>query len=423
LSAGADIRGLYLHTPFCFHKCHYCDFYSIADPPQAGAEAAFDRQQAFATALLAEIDLFSEECLDLTPDTVFIGGGTPTLLADRLWERILGHLGGRGWLDRIAEFTVEANPETVSADLMAILRAGDVNRISIGAQTFNPRHLQTLERWHEPESVARAVGHVRGAGIHEINLDLIFAIPGQTLRDVETDVDIALSLRPTHLSCYSLIYEPNTAMTQRLKMGQFEPAAEELEREMFALVQHKLAGAGFEHYEVSNWARVPTPLPSREGPFPTPLPSREGLGEGQTEQMPRTQLSNLHSHRCRHNLIYWHNENWLGAGPSAASHVAGVRWKNEPHLGRYLAGSPRPPLAEYEQLPPARVLGEQLMLGLRLLEGVRRTWLSENIPPDDPRHTTIGELTDLGLLEITPTHLRLTSEGLFVADAVIAKLL
>lgn len=379
LNPREPVAGLYLHTPFCFHKCHYCDFYSIVDP----TDPAQDRQTQFVDALIAELTQ-AASVTPLRPRTIFVGGGTPTLLREPLWERLLSTLRELGVLQDVREFTVEANPETVSPSLLRLLADGGVNRLSIGAQSFDPTLLKMLERWHEPASVGRAVAMARDAGIGEVNLDLIFAIPGQTRALLDTDLNAALALEPTHLSCYSLIFEPNTAMTQRLRMGQIAPAEEDLERAMYAQVIERLDAAGFAHYEISNWART------------TP---------------------------CAHNLVYWHNENWLGCGPSAASHIEGHRWKNVPHLGKYIDGTPLPPTMDHERLDADRHIGEALMLALRLREGAPLTWLAQHLPPQDSRHTVINELIGLGFLERTDTHLRLTHQALFVADSVIAKLL
>src|SRR5690606_13555282 len=202
--------------------------------------------------------------------------------------------------------------------------------------------------------------------------------------DVAADLDAALMLEPTHLSCYSLIYEPNTAMTRRLERGQVEPVDEELERDMYARVNDRLGETGLIQYEISNRAKL---------------------------------------RPCEHNLIYWRNENWLGCGPSAASHVDGHRWKNEPHLGRYIERAPLPPTMDHERLDNERRVGEVLMLALRLREGASLRWIDDHVSPDDPRRATIDELIGLGYLDRTATHLRLTHKALFVADSVIAKLL
>ena len=373
------IHSLYLHIPFCFHKCHYCDFYSIVDSPEAN-----NRQGLFLSALLKELAYRSQQVV-LRPHTLFIGGGTPTFLQPALWEQLLTRLHELKLLDNLVEFTVEANPETVTPELMRLLKQGGVNRISMGAQSFQPDLLKTLERWHDPASVALAVDHARQAGIDNINLDLIFAIPGQTLPQLDADLDALLSLQPDHVSCYNLTFEPGTAMLEKLKQGKVHKLDEDLEKEMYQRVIDRLAQAGFEHYEISNWA-------GKGGP-------------------------------CEHNLHYWANDHWLGLGPAAASHVNGWRWKNVPHLGQYLAHTGQPAVMDVEHLPSDRQIGEVLMMGLRLRQGVKRSWLSQHLPPADPRHAVIDDLLGLDMLALTPTHLHLTQRGLFVADAVIARLL
>lgn len=383
------LDALYLHVPFCFHKCHYCDFYSLVDK----ADPERRRHDEFTSALIAELQHQAERYV-LRPRTIFVGGGTPTLLQPRVWDRLMAALRELGALDRVEEFTVECNPETLTAELAETLAAGGVNRMSMGAQTFQPHLLKALERWHDPASVGRAIGLARAAGIGNVNLDLIFAIPGQTLGEVDADLDAALALGPTHLSCYSLIFEPHTPLTQKMKLGQVEPVEEDLERAMYERVIDRLAAEGFEHYEVSNWARQ--------------------RGGDESAQPP---------YRCLHNMIYWQNGNWIGAGPSAASHVAGRRWKNKGHLGQYLAEAPQPPVVDEEELPRERRVGEQIMLALRLREGARLDWLDDALRDDAARQATVEHLLTIRMLERTPSHLRLTREGLFVADAVIAQLL
>ena len=377
---GPDTRvdALYLHLPFCFHKCHYCDFYSVVDAPDR------DRQAAFTDALIRELDAAADR-VPLRPRTVFAGGGTPTYLRPDLWGRLLDTLHRRGVLDHATEFTVEANPETVTADLMQRLAAGGVNRVSIGAQSFDRASLKALERWHDPDNVGRAIALCRDAGIDNLSLDLIFAIPGQTLGMLDRDLDRLLDLAPTHLSTYGLTYEPRTALSARLRLGRVTPVDEDTERAMYDHLITRLEAAGYEHYEISNWAR----------------PGR----------------------RCAHNLAYWHNRNWLGLGPSAASHLDGHRWRNAPNLTPYIDAAPAPPVRDIEFLPPHRRVGETLMLRLRLAEGVELDWLDDHLTPDGPRRGAINEMIDIDMLERTATHLRLTRRGRFVADSVIAKLL
>ena len=393
--------------PFCFHKCHYCDFFSLVEP-----EGRPSRQLVFTDALIAEMQHQARAYLP-RPTTVFVGGGTPTLLRVELWEKLLDAMHRTGVLDHVTEFTVEANPETVSPELIRVLVDGGVNRLSMGAQSFNPAHLKTLERWHDPDTIRKAMGLARDAGITNLNLDLIFAIPDQTLDELNHDLTRALQLQPTHLSCYSLIFEPNTPLTQKLKLGRISAVGEETERAMYDRVMHRLEAEGYEHYEISNWALRASGIGHRVSESVTDSTSSDT----------RNPIPDTRSNLCHHNLAYWHNHNWLGLGPAAASHVDGHRWKNEAHLGRYIDRSPTPPTTDHEQLAPRRRLGEQLMLGLRLREGLALDWLDAHLEADDPRQQTIDELIDLHMLEKTATHLRLTRQGLFLADSVIAKLL
>jgi len=384
LNNSTRVDAIYFHVPFCFHKCHYCDFYSIVDDP------ANDRQQAFTQRLIQELRL-RHQPLHLRPDTIFVGGGTPTLLRPELWTQLLDAMDQMGVLQNVREFTVEANPETVTPQLASLLASRGVNRASIGTQSFNKAHLKTLERWHDPDNVARAADLLRQAGIDNINVDLIFGIPGQSLEHVMQDLDAALALKPDHISYYGLTYEPNTAMTKRLEMGQFTPCDETLEREMFAGVMARLDAAGFEQYELSNYAR-------RD-------PARD--------------------RRCQHNLHYWRNDNWLGIGPAAASHVEGCRWKNRPHIGKYLASADEPPIVDLEHLAPDRRLGERLMLGLRLNEGLDLAWVESQLasPGESKRRAAIDYVCAIGMLSRADGRLRLTQAGRFVADAVIRELL
>ena len=379
------MAGLYLHMPFCFHKCWYCDFYSIV-PDGPG------RWEGFLERLVEELRWQAGQ-VNLRPRTVFAGGGTPTFMPAGLWGDLLDALSAAGVLDRVEEFTVEANPETVTRELVSALAGGGVNRISVGCQSFQPRLLSALERWHDPDSVERAVGLARGAGIDNVSLDLIFAIPGQTMSDLDHDLDAALALEPWHLSCYGLTYEPNTPLAKLVGKGRVRPADEATERAMLERIMQRLEAAGFEHYEISNWAK------------------RKGAEGGAS------------THRCLHNVLYWENADWLGAGPSAASHVAGHRWRNDPHLGRWMARRPEPPTIDHERLDPDRAAGERLMVSLRLRDGVPLDWFEKHVAPTDPRRGAIDEMIAHGLLERTDAMLRVTCDGLFIFDSIVERLL
>jgi oxygen-independent coproporphyrinogen III oxidase len=383
---GSTRLGLYIHVPFCFHKCHYCDFYSIVD--------SRDRRGKFTARLIDEIRA-SRRILDTEApkrliSTVFVGGGTPTLLEPVMWEAILTTLAECD-VEPGAECTVEANPETVSSELAAVLIGGGVNRISIGAQSFNHAHLKTLERWHDPANVGLAMDIFRSAGaagVRSINLDLIFAIPGQSVEDWEADLDAAISLKPDHLSCYNLMYEPNTALTKKVAAGRVEPLSDDVAAEMYELTCDRLAGAGFEHYEISAWAR-----------------------EG---------------HRCVHNLLYWTNQDWWPLGPSASGHVDGTRWKSVPKLGEYLATGPMPPITEVSRLDEDGRIGEELMLRLRLVEGIERERLDALVARGHrgpQRAAAVQRAMSAGLLEENDDRVRFTRRGLLLADTVIADIL
>jgi oxygen-independent coproporphyrinogen-3 oxidase len=376
---------VYMHVPFCVHKCHYCDFYSIVD--------SRDRQAAFTARLIRELRA-SQSMFSVPVCTIFVGGGTPTLLAPSLWRELGDTIHKCITLAPDGEFTVEANPETVTPELADVLVAAGVNRVSIGAQSFDPRHLKMLERQHDPGNVERSMAIFRAAGVDNINVDLIFAIPGQTLGDWQRDLERVIELEPAHMSCYGLTYEPNTAMTQRLKAGQFERADESLEAEMYELTMDRLAAAGFRHYEISNWS-----LPGPDA----------GM-------------------QCQHNLAYWTNANWWALGPSASGHMSGLRWKNVPRLGEYLdsdSSDGLPPVIDVERVDEDSRAGEELMLRLRLLDGVPSARLSQllsDTPRGEARRSAINRYVDAGLLESDERAVRFTRRGLLLADSVLADL-
>ncbi len=399
-------KSLYIHVPFCFHKCHYCDFYSFVDSQ--------DRQEAFVASLQRELAALAPHADAASGlNTVFIGGGTPSLLRPDLWRCLLATLDDHFKLDAIrrgeGEFTVECNPETVSPELMTILAGGAVNRVSVGAQSFNLVHLKTLERWHEPRNVQRALQLAADAGIERRSVDLIYAIPGQTLADVATDLDTALALDPgvEHVSAYCLTYEPNTAMTKRVERGDFTPIDEDLCAEMQTLVNETLNRAGFDRYEVSNFAK------------------RISNGSG--------------SAQSQHNLAYWRNDSWLAAGPSASGHVvtrdettgipAGARWKNVPRLSDWMDGvnaTAASPVIDLELPDPRRTFTERLMMGIRLAEGLPASDLlkqAEALNSAPKLQAAAQRLQGQGHLQIEVDRWRLTEQGFLFADGVASELM
>lgn len=391
--AGAElqpesVRSLYLHVPFCSHKCHYCDFYSLVDTQ--------DRQEAFTQRLIQELHGLSSFASGTPLRTVFVGGGTPSLLRVPLWKRLLGTLADRFDLSEIrrgeGEFTVECNPESVTPELLEALRSGGVDRISMGAQSFDRTHLKTLDRIHNPESVSRAVGIARSSGIERLSIDLIFGIPGQTLDDWKRDLDSAVALGTEHLSCYNLTYEQGTAMTARLNRGDFKPADEDVEVDMYEMTVDYLATAGFRRYEISNYSK----------------PGRE----------------------AQHNLAYWRQENWLAAGPSASGHIGGWRWKNITRLDDYLRRSMDglPDVAEAESPDPARALRERVWTGLRLWEGVDSK--STIAAAEKIRSTAslalrqaVQRVQERGLLDELNGRWVLNKRGMLIADSIVVDLM
>jgi oxygen-independent coproporphyrinogen-3 oxidase len=382
-----DIPGLYVHVPFCTTKCGYCDFYSV--PLRRGDVCQVVQ------AMIREAELRAPS-VDIGPHTVMLGGGTPSVLTDPELQGLLTAIQRHFPTDRLREFTVEANPATLGADRARLLRELGADRISIGAQSFEPRELAALERDHAPTTIRQAFRNARGAGFQRLNLDLIFGIPGQTLASWLDTLRLALDLEPDHLSCYGLSYEPGTSLAARRDAGDVQSCDEQLEADMFCAAIDTLTAAGFEHYEISNYAR----------------PGQE----------------------CLHNLTYWHNGPHIGIGPSAASYLHGERTRNVPDVDRYVELMERAGDAtdQRERLDALARAGETAMLRLRMTRGIdvadfqHRTGF-------DPRVlfcTPIQHFRSLGLLEcVTITgeagypaeHIRLTREGLLKANVVMAE--
>jgi len=378
------VPGLYVHIPFCFHKCHYCDFYSITRQTP-------DRMSRFVDLILSEADAWTpgRSAPRIVAQTIFFGGGTPSLLPLDQMSRLIIGLTRRFDLTSSHEWTVEVNPATADRDYCAMLKSHGVTRLSFGAQSFDKAELALLERHHAPPDVLRSIELARDAGFERLNVDLIYAIPGQTLASYQQSLDRALSLGTTHLSCYELTYEPNTPLTVRKRLGQFRAADEPLVLEMMRHTRQHLSAAGLPAYEISNYA----------------TPGQE----------------------CRHNLLYWHGGDYIGLGPSAASHVQGTRWRNHPHLGEWeqsiLAG--KLPATDIEHLTPTVRAGELAMLMLRLSEGIDFVGFTARTHCD-PRALwpeLIEKLTAAGLLIDTGRSIRLTDRGFEVADSIAAEFL
>lgn len=372
----SGVRHLYVHLPFCVHRCGYCDFVTAA-----GRE---EQHGAYVDALLAELEL---ERAALAPrvETVFLGGGTPTFTEPVALERLLAALPDTD------EVTVEANPETVTPALAALLSRNRVNRVSIGAQSFQSQLLSVLERRAQPEDVRRAVYALRDAGFDNISLDLLYGIPGQGTSDLDADLAEALALEPEHVSCYELEAKPGTRFTHA-HGAELERQADSMES-YFERVVETLTSAGYRWYETANFCRA------------------AGRAGGRDL-------------RARHNLGYWLGRDYLGLGIGAVSTIEGLRRRNAPRLGAYLAAlaAGEPPPRELEPLDEDVRRRERLLLGLRLDESLPLAGLERALD-----RGALGRLEGLGLAvrgdETGTETLTLTERGRFLGGGVTAELL
>ncbi|MFN8640539.1 MAG: radical SAM family heme chaperone HemW [Candidatus Binatia bacterium] len=377
---------LYVHIPYCDAKCPYCDFNSYA--------AKRWPERAYADALIAELDAAAADpaWADGAIGTVFFGGGTPSLFAPETIADLLAAARRRWPLAADAEITLEANPGTVDEVKLRGLRGAGVNRISFGVQSFHDHHLRTLGRIHGAAEAVAAIATARAAGFDNLNLDLIFAVPGQTLAEWEADLQAAVDLAPEHVSAYGLTYEEGTAFHAQRRSGALTPLPEEAEVAMFGRTRAVLAAHGYEAYEISNFAR----------------PGRE----------------------CAHNLNYWRAGAYLGVGAGAHSFAArpapGRRWGNEKSPVRYIerataSGTAR---AGEEQLSVAQARGELVFLALRCTDGFAAADFTTRFGVDPcVAFPHLATLERDGLIEGAAGRWRLTPRGLLVADSVFATFL
>jgi oxygen-independent coproporphyrinogen-3 oxidase len=365
---------LYVHVPFCVVKCGYCDFNSYVVEDRAVHDVFLD-------ALAAEL---RREWRHGAPVSVFVGGGTPSLLDPARFERLFRILAEHVPLRECAEVSMEANPESLTAEKAAIARAFGVGRMSMGVQTFHARHLAFLDRAHSAERAEEAFAALRAAGCENVSIDLMFGIPGETLAEWQADLERALALQPDHLSCYNLTFEPGTRLHRDLERGIVAPNDEETDRAMFLYTRERLAAAGYEAYEVSNFA-------GRGGP-------------------------------CRHNDHYWLQGDYVGVGPGASSHRAGHRATNikpvEAWARAALAGLPCASTAE--MLRPRQRASEAIWLGLRRRQGVDLGALAARLQV--PVGAWFGEILErhrrAGWIEAAGERIWLTPAGLLLADRV-----
>ncbi|MFT7709766.1 radical SAM family heme chaperone HemW [Clavibacter tessellarius] len=382
---GADERafGVYLHVPFCRVRCGYCDFNTYTAPELRGVKQSDYASQAVQEVRFAGSALRASGVPARPASTVFLGGGTPTLLPVEDLVRMLDAVRATWGIAVGAEVTTEANPDSVDDAYLAALAAGGFTRVSFGMQSAVPRVLATLERTHDPARIAPVVRGARAAGL-EVSLDLIYGTPGETLDDWRASLEQAIAQEPDHLSAYALIVEPGTKLARQIRRGEVPEPDEDLQADMYELADRMLGEAGYEWYEVSNWARG--------------------------------------GRRSRHNLAYWQGHDWWGVGPGAHSHVGGVRWWNVKHPAAYadrvLAGAS--PGAGRETLDDATREVERVLLGARIRDGLAIPTLTV-----EGRRQVAGLIAD-GLVDPRAAlagTLVLTLSGRLLADAVVRRLL
>jgi oxygen-independent coproporphyrinogen-3 oxidase len=370
------VRAAYVHVPFCRHHCGYCDFAVVAGRDDwAGAY----------------VDAVGRELADLGQsrpmDTIFIGGGTPTYLSVELLARLLQLI--RRWLplNDGGEWSAESTPDSLDGERVAVLADCGVSRVSIGAQSFHKRSLAALDRQHSPYEIAQAVDRVKRR-FSNWSLDLIFGVPGQTLGEWQGDLLQAVAMEPPHLSCYGLTFEKGTPLWKEQQAGRVQAVDEETEREMYLHTHDRLTALGYEHYEVSNYARP--------------------------------------GHRCRHNETYWANDPYLGFGVGAARYVAGRRELNTRSLDEYVSrvAAGRSPVIQSEKLEGDDKARETMSVQLRRREGINRRDFQQRTGMEFNQlfGEALPRLVTMGLLKDDGEDVALTREGLCVADTVIAEL-
>jgi oxygen-independent coproporphyrinogen-3 oxidase len=375
LGAAGRPFGIYVHVPYCAFRCGYCD-YNTYIPGEAGPAGYLE-------AVAAELRLARAVLGDATPpaQTVFVGGGTPTLLPPADLARVLDLIREHVGIAPGAEVTTEANPESVDPVALAALRAAGFTRLSLGMQSAAPHVLETLERHHTPGRAVAAAREARAAGFEHVSLDLIFGTPGETAGDWRRSLETALSAEPDHISAYSLIVEPGTKLAARVRRGELPAPDDDVLADRYETTEALLGAAGLHWYEVANWARTD-------------------------------------ADRCRHNMGYWAGGDWWGVGPGAHSHVGGVRWWNVLHPARWgaMLEEGRSPAAGREEPDADAARLEHVMLAVRLREGLALHTLTGTA------RATAGQLAADGLLQPGPLAREdravLTLRGRLLADRV-----
>ena len=368
------LTSAYVHIPFCTQICYYCDFSKVFIKNQP--------VDSYLEHLIEEYDSYDIKKLR----TLYIGGGTPTALSAHQLAFLLEKLTDKLDLSYLEELTIEANPGDLDQEKIAVLKDSPVNRVSLGVQTFNDRMLKKIGRSHLEKDIYENIANLKKAGFDNISIDLIYALPKQTMEDVKINVAKAIALDIPHMSLYSLILENHTVFMNRMRRGKLPLPKEDLEAEMFDYIIAELEKAGFEHYEISNF-------------------SKPGF-------------------ESRHNLMYWDNAEYYGIGAGASGYVNGVRYKNHGPIRHYLqeveAGNAR---VQEEVLTLKEKMEEEMFLGLRKKSGVSKKRFEEKfgLSFEDQYGAVVSELTEQGLLVPDKDIVRMTKKGLFLGDTVAEK--
>ncbi|KHD45154.1 radical SAM family heme chaperone HemW [Streptococcus hongkongensis] len=361
----------YVHIPFCTQICYYCDFSKVFIKNQPVDD--------YLRALIAEFRSYDIKTLK----TLYIGGGTPTAISAQQLDYLLTELVRDLDLANLEEFTIEANPGDLTPDKIAVMQKSAVNRVSLGVQTFNDKHLKQIGRSHNEAQIYSTIDSLKAAGFHNISIDLIYALPGQTLDQVKENVAKALALDIPHLSLYSLILEHHTVFMNKMRRGKLNLPTEDLEAEMFTYIITEMEANGFEHYEISNFSKP--------------------------------------GYYSQHNLMYWNNDEYYGCGAGASGYLDGVRYRNKVPIQHYLsavkAGDAR---LTNEVLTANEKMEEELFLGLRKKSGVSKSRFQEkfDISFDSRYGQIVAKLVNQGLLQEDQDRIRMTKKGLFLGDSV-----
>ena len=341
--SGAPLS-FYIHIPYCVKRCGYCDFNTYTPAELQITEGLAEISHSYIDLLLEEARLARSAQPGAGPiPTIFFGGGTPTLMEPADLKRILDQLEKDFGFTENIEITIEANPDTITEEKLAELRAIGINRISIGMQSATLHVLKTLDRTHNPENVGKAVAWARAAGFEQVSVDLIYGTPGESMADWQSTIESALALPITHISAYALIVEEGTKFAAQVKRGETDAPDDDLMADKYLLADQLFSEADFHWYELSNWSN----------------PGGE----------------------CRHNIAYWHGDNWWGLGPGAHSHIDGKRWWNVKHPSTYRdrLATQQSPQQEGESLTEVEIENERVMLQIRLSAGIAKSTLSKEI--------------------------------------------